>query len=498
MKKFGIYIAASALLTVGSCSKDLDQVPFSSATTATFYSQPSDFVDGVNAVYADLRSFPDRQLNLSETRSDNLYAVSDGGVRDWEGINSFHKTIAANPYVTEAWETNFNGIYRANIVLEQLAENGDVIPDASLKARLEGEARFLRAFFYFDLIRWFGDVPIADKAVTANEALDLPRSPVAEVYQLVISDLQFAAANLPVSYTASNAGRATSNAAKAYLALVYMTRSGPAYGINGPGMGLNEWNEALALINEVIATNKFSFLPTYAEIFNYDNEHNAEVIFNVEYITGASPVLGGTFPWVLVPDDWFKSVGQQVQGGLTIRPVSQDLLTSYEAGDIRKDFSITEGYTNNGVTNTNPFFTKFVDLSHVPANRVDWPINFIAMRYTDLLMMKAECILNGASGTQGEVDDIVNMVRNRAGLGSLSNVTKDQLFEERRHEFAAEGLRWHDLVRSGMVETTITNWIAAEDAQNAIQPFTANYIIYPVPQSQLDVKSGLYTQNPGY
>ena len=138
-----------------SCQKKLDQTPISSATTVTFYTQPSDFIVGANAIYNALRGYPDRQLNLSETRSDNLYAVSDGGVRDWEGINSFHKTISSNPYVTEAWTANFNGIYKANVLLEQLAKNGTVITDAALRTRLEAEAKFLRAFFYFDLVKYF-------------------------------------------------------------------------------------------------------------------------------------------------------------------------------------------------------------------------------------------------------------------------------------------------------------------------------------------------------
>lgn len=483
-----------------SCQKKLDQTPISSATTVTFYTQPSDFIVGANAIYNALRGYPDRQLNLSETRSDNLYAVSDGGVRDWEGINSFHKTISSNPYVTEAWTANFNGIYKANVLLEQLAKNGTVITDAALRTRLEAEAKFLRAFFYFDLVRWFGKVPIIDHPVTAAEALAIGRSPVNEVYNLILSDLQFAGANLPDSYSAAtDKGRATKYAAKAIQALVHMTRSGPAYGIEGPGLGLNEWDKALTLLNEIIASNKFSFLPSYASIFSFTNENNAEVIFDVEYVTGLSPVVGATFPWALVPDTWFQSNGKAVQGGLTIRPVSNDLLNAYAAGDTRKAFTIQSGYIYNGVAESRSFIKKYVDLTKVPSNRVDWPINFIVMRYTDVLMLKAECILHGAPGTQGEVDAIVNQVRTRAGITTpLSGVTLPQLFAERRKEFAGEGSRWHDLVRSGLIETIIPAWITAEDTQHQMLPFNKNYIIYPIPQSELDIKSGLYVQNQGY
>jgi hypothetical protein len=499
MKNTAFYIIA-LLAVLASCTGDLNQVPISSATTSTFYSQTNDFLQASNAIYSDLRGYPDRQLNLSETRSDNLYAVSDGGVRDWEGINSFQKSIAGNVYVSEAWSTNFNGIYRANVLLDQLQKNGKLITDVSLRTRLEAEAKFLRAFFYFDLVRFFGKVPIIDHPVTANEALSIPRSPVKDVYTLILSDLTFAATNLPETYAAADKGRATKYAAKAALALVYMTRSGPTYDIEGPGLGLNEWSQALTVLNEIIASGKYSFVTPFTNIFSFTNENNAEVIFDIQYANGLTPVVGSTFPWVLVPDTWFQSNGKATQGGLTIRPVSVDLLNAYAAADTRKAFTIQSGYTYNGVAETRSFVKKYVDLTKVPTNnRLDWPINFIVYRYTDILMLKAECILRGATGgTQADVDAIVNQVRVRAGLPAITNVTLSQLLQERRKEFVGEGSRWHDLVRSGQIEAIITAWIAAEDTQKQMQPFQKNYIIYPVPQAELDTKPGLYTQNAGY
>jgi len=498
MKKIFYFILFAAAL-FSSCSKELDLQPISSATTETFYKSTNDFISGVNAVYNDLKAYPDRLLNLSETRSDNLYAVSDGGVRDWEGINSFHKTIAANPYVSEAWLSNFNGIYRANVLLDKLTTGGSVITDATLRKRLEAETKFLRAFYYFDLVRTFGKVPVITTPISVADALTIPRSPVADVYTQIISDLQFAVTNLPETYATADKGRATKFAAQGILALVYMTRSGPTYSIEGPGIDSKEWNQALTLLNSIIASGKFSMLAKYSDIFSYTNENNAEVLFDVQYITGSSPVLGSTFPWVLVPDTWFQSLGKAVQGGLTIRPVSKLLVSSFETGDTRKDFSIVQTYTYNGTVEDRPFFRKYVDLTKVPSNRLDWPINFIVLRYTDILMLKAECILNGATGTQADVDAIVNSVRKRAGLTTtVSNVTKAQLMTERQKEFMAEGTRWHDLIRSGLVESTMTTWISAIDVQKQMQPFQTNYIIYPVPQSEIDVKNGLYTQNAGY
>jgi len=509
MKRLLPLLILGTLLS-SSCKKDLNLQPISNNTTDTYFTTPNDFLQATNAIYNSLHNYPDRLLNLSETRSDNLYAVSQGGVRDWEGINDFFSTLVSNPYLEEAWATNFNGISRANTLLDQLTKNGTVVPDITLRNRYQAEAKFLRAFYYFDLVRWYGKVPVIDHPVLASEALRIPRSAVADVYKLIISDMQFAVANLPMAsaYAATDKGRASTYSAKALLALVYMTRSGPAYGIEGPGLGLNEWDLAEAQLNDVINSGQYSLITNtgtattaYGSIFSYTNENNKEVVFDVEYSSGSVPVIGATFPWVLVPDAYFLSIGKPIQGGLEIRPVSNNLQSSYEAGDVRKTFSIQPGYTGTGgVVESQSFFKKYMDISKIPASRTDWPINFIVSRYTDILLLKAECVLHGAAGSQAaDVDNVVNTIRIRAGLtGNQVNVTLPQLMEERRKEFAAEGTRWHDLVRSGLVSTVMPAWIAVDDVKKLIQPFMANYIIYPVPQSQLDVKPGLYTQNPGY
>ena len=129
-----------------------------------------------------------------------------------------------------------------------------MIPDPTLKTRLQAEAKFLRAFFYFDLVRLFGKVPIVDHTLTPAEAASIQRNPVADVYSFIISDLQFAITNLPDVYAAADKGRATKYAAKAILALVYMTRSAPTYGIEGPGLGVNEWSQAVRQSERLLST----------------------------------------------------------------------------------------------------------------------------------------------------------------------------------------------------------------------------------------------------
>ena len=519
MKKIS-FILIIVVGILSSCEKDLNQVPISTATTQTFYQQPSDFIQAVNATYNSLRGYPDRALFLSEVRSDNIYPTNDVG-RDPDPINNFAVGIAPNVYVEEAWSANFSGIFRANTVLEQIEKNGTYVGSVPLANRLTAEARFLRAFFYFDLVKYFGKVPLIDHPVTALEATTIQRSAVGDIYAFIIADLQFAIANLPANfsgtfpaYTASDVGRATKYAAEALLAKVYMTRSGPNYGIEGPGMGLNEWANALTLLQDIITNGGFVFnannyvFPVPATgIFSYSNQSpttNKEAIFDIMYLTGQNPVLGATFPWQLVPQAYFNALptGNPTLGGALGTPsVSNNLLAAYASNDTRKTpFFHTTAYNNLGTIDNHAFFRKYLDTTKIPTTtRFDWGINFIAIRYTDILMLKAECILHGAPGDQTDVDAIVNQVRARSGQPAISNVTLAQLFDERRREFAGEGLRWFDLQRSGNLITIMNAWIAVEDAAvHKMNQVTANAIIYPIPQSQLDAAPGLYSQNPGY
>jgi hypothetical protein len=513
MKKLFIIFTIAFGLLITSCNKDLNQVPISQGTTVTFYQSSSDFIQSVNAIYSNLRGYPDRLLNLSEIRSDNIYGVSDLGVRDWDPINSFQKAITGNTYIEEAWNTDFNGIFRANTVLEQIIKNGSYISPASLTPRLEAESRFLRAFYYFDLVKYFGKVPVIDHTVLAAEANTIPGSPVADVYNLIISDLQFAISKLPASYTGVDVGRATKYAAEGLLAQVYMTRSGPTYGVEGPGLGLSEWNLALPLLQDIISSGLFVFNPNFANIFSYSNQSptptgNKEAVFDVMYFTGASgtsSLYGATYPWGLAPNSYFKSINDsKSNGSLELIPVSNDLLSKYAVGDVRKALTVhTTSFNNAGSIETRPFFQKYLDYTKIPStSRFDWGINFIAIRYTDILLLKAECVLQGAPGSQStDIDAVVNQVRTRAGIGTvpLAGVTLAQLFDERRREFADEGNRWFDLQRSGNLITTMNSWITVEDAiRNQMKQVIEGYVVYPVPQSQLDAKPGLYSQNTGY
>ena len=462
MKKIQLTILLICVLAWGACEDDLNQKPISSSTTANFYRDANDFEQAVNGVYNALRGYPNRAFYLSENRSDNTYGVGSAGVRDWEPINNFYNTISSNPFLNAAWVDNYLGIFRANSVLEFL--NATKVPDAATRAQFEGESRFLRAFFYFDLVRLFGKVPLVDHVVTPIEVLDIKRTAVAEVYDLIISDLETAITLLPDSYGAADKGRITSHAARGILALVYLTRSGPTYGIEGPGMETNEYSKALMLLDQIIASGQYGFLTDYASIFAYNNENNAEVIFDIQFEKGQLGI-GASYPGDFGPQNYFASIGLPFPIGLEILPTSNDLLNLYSTDDVRKAFTHQLGYTTaTGAFEPRAFERKWLEDDGYGGDRFDWPINFIILRYTDVLMMKAECILQGATGSQQEVDDIVNDVRTRAGeVTIVSNVTLDMLLEERRKEFAGECSRWHDLVRTGKAITTMTAFDAIED-----------------------------------
>lgn len=499
MKKNIIILLAIFIVGLTACEDELNQVPISAISSNGFFTDETGFEQAINGVYASLSSYPERQFHLSDVRSDNIYGVGSMGVRAHEPVNNFALTLATNEYMKETWNTNFEGIMRANMVLDNLTE--ELVADATKRNQFEGEAKFLRALFYFDLVKYFGPIPVIDHLVTPSEALEIGRNPVSEVYDLIINDLQDAAQLLPTSFSGENIGRATSYAAKGILARVYLTRSGPVLHTDGPCMGTNEYTQALNLLNDVIG-GSFDMLDDYAATFDLLNENNSDIVFDIQYTSGGVGV-GAAYPGELAGSGFWKAAGYPYAIGLETKDVSYDLINSYGTEDLRLQFNVQIGYTDpsNGEYVEDPVCTKFsrTDPSTWGGDRFDFGINFPILRYTDVLLMKAECILQGASGTQAEVDQIINDVRTRIGLEPISGVTLNDLLEERRKEFLGEGLRWHDLVRTGKVLDVMNTWIPVEDVADQMRKsISADHIIYPIPLEQMDVKEGLYTQNKGY
>lgn len=497
MKRKYSIIYALLLFSLLSCEDQLDQAPISELGSNNFYRNEADFEQAVTGIYAAMKSFPERQFYLAEVRSDNLYGTTGIGVREYEQINNFATTIETNTIVRAAWQQNFTGVMHANTVLDKM--NSTVVPNQQIREQFEGEAKFLRAFYYLNLVRWFGQLPIYTTFITPAEALDIPRSPVQDVYDVIISDLADAIKLLPSTYDSKDQGRATSWAAKALLAKVYLTMSGPTYGIDGPGLEANKYGEALSLLNDVINNGPFGWVEEYDQIFAYNNENNLDIVFDIQYMSGGLGA-GALYPGLMIPEAYGRAVGLPfAPGGLEFIEVTQSLMESWMAEDVREEIVVQPGYTDTeGNEDVRPFYDKFLDLEKPGVDRFDWPINFPVIRFTDVLLMKAEAILQESGGSQ-QVDAIVNMVRERAGLQSVSDVNLEMLVEERRREFAAEGLRWHDLVRTGLVLDVMNAWLPTEDSfERMPEKIIPEWIIYPIPYDQLIVKEGLYTQNDGY
>ncbi|RYY21303.1 MAG: RagB/SusD family nutrient uptake outer membrane protein [Cytophagaceae bacterium] len=496
MKRLLFSLATACTLGLGSCQKDLDQAPISNGSTLTFYQTATDFSQAMTAVYSNLRGYPDRTLFMSEIRSDNFYAVSSLGVRDWDGINNFVSTLSINPYISDTWASDYSTIFRANTMLDQLAGAGAIT--GALRPRYEGEAKFIRAMMYFDLVRYFGKVPLVDHVLSPQATAQMQRTDVAKVYELIISDLQTAIANLPATYAATDVGRATKGAAQTLLAQVYLTRSGPTYGINGPGLGLNEYALANTLLDQVIASKAYSLQGTYPRVFAFSNENNSEVIFDIQYI--ANGTLGGSYNATLATNQYLPYLGLAfASNAVENKPVSADVISTYATADARLTFNVLPSFTYQSIAYSTPLLKKYIDVASRGTSYSDWGLNFIVLRYADVLTMKAECILHGVGGTTADALALTNQLRTRASVPALTSLTINDLLAERRREFLGEGLRWHDLVREGVVLDVMNAWVLKEDvALKITRPIGANMIIYPVPQIELASAPGVYTQNPGY
>ena len=510
MKKH-IYIIANllAVFALASCESELNQIPLSQETTENFYSTQNDFIQARNATYsyafhgANEYGYPNRILNLSEVRSDNFYATTQAS-RDWEGINNFFTSLSTNPLIKEAYVTNYNAIYKANQLLEKLESNGNVITSETERTYMKAEASFLRAFCYFDLIRWFGKVPLIKNTLSPQEVAKIERTPIAEIYDLILSDLLFAVDNLPPSYDAANYGRVTKYGAKGLLAQVYMTRSSPNYGIDGAMLGLNEWDKAYQQLNDIKISNQFVFATDYASIFKTEGNTNKENVLVIPYTQNTGNGVGGNFEIELGHEPYFASLNLSQQGSLEYKPISTSFLEMFDVNDTRKTVTLAETYTvttgtYTGTYTANPVVKKYIDASRYGNGRTDWGVDFIVIRYTDVLMLMAECTLHGGGGTQADVDDIVNDIRERGGLArDAVNVDLDRLFDERRMEFFGEGTRWFDLIRSGNAVTTMNAWKTLEDASGNLGTIDNNSLLYPIPLQEFLTAPDLYDQNPGY
>lgn len=484
MKTFVVkyILVLSFLVFFSSCENFLDEVPQTSRSTENFFKTAADFNNAVIGAYANFKNpglygnggTNASMLWLTEVISDNS---THGATKAVSNLSQFEldefNISLSNTVTTSAWTGNYIGIGRVNTILDKLPGASF---DEALKTRYEGEARFLRAYFYFNLVRLFGDVQLIENGIdNPYGANNIERTDASVVYDLIINDLTIAENSLPATIPAVEAGRASAWAAKALLGKVYLTR--------------NQAGLAAAKLNEVITSGQFNLSTEYAATFNPATSYasNKDVILAVQYKTGlvgqGSALWSELIPWG-VPGTLFGTTGS---GGGFMQPTA-DMESAYEPGDLRKDASIQTTYqTANGAKVNVRHVVKYKQLGPQSGDAdSDLPL----LRYADVLLMQAEAL--NAQGQTTAAEPFLNQVRARAGLAAKTGLSQADfalaLEQERRVEFAFEGHRWFDLVRTGRyVEVMTAKGYPVKDFHR----------FFPIPQRETDL-NGQLTQNDGY
>lgn len=472
-------IAFVGFLLFPSCANDfLDLAPISQTNNVNFYRNQQDMLNAVNAAYAALRvngEYNQAMYAVGEVASDNTEILDAQSGIDITQIDDF-TTLTNNSILSAMWNAHYKGIAACNAVIDRI---GAVDMDETLKARYIAETKFLRGLQYFNMVRTFGDIPLVTKEIiNVQEGYDYTRKPVDEVYTQIIADLEEAASNLPLSHDNADVGRATAGAAAGLLAKVYLTRG--------------NWSEAAAKADAVIQSGRYRLLDDYAEVFAISNKNNEESIFEVQYKAGGFGT-GSPFNNAFAPRG-SGSIVSTIGAGSGQNQPTADISEAYEAGDLRKDISLAEGYMNGGEFVPVRYIKKFLDpnlFASGDANN-NWPV----LRYADVLLMRAEALNELGYEPDGEAFDLLNAVRDRANLSpkGSTDVPDQQAFrlaieQERRVELAFENHRWFDLLRTGRALEVLQ-----QKGEN-IQPFR---LVFPIPQTQIDINPRILTQNEGY
>nr|WP_295924163.1 RagB/SusD family nutrient uptake outer membrane protein [uncultured Dyadobacter sp.] len=480
----GLMLAVS-LPTLYSCENHfLDENPQDFLSPVNFYQSEADANAAVIATYANLRgTYNQNMYFLADLPSDQTNPGTGSNI-DRTNIDNF-QFEPTNTITTAVWNESYSTINRANAVIERVP---GITMDTGRKNAIIGEARFLRALSYFHLVRLFGGVPLRVQETTSLTGLDIARSPVEEVYALIIADLKEAEASLPDQQTGANLGRASKGAASTLLAYVYLTKK--------------DWTNAAAKSQEVIdkaATYGYSLFENAADIWKIQNENKQEHIFMCQYQSGPEG-LGSQY------NHFFTSRQANAilvgGSGYAIHLVEDAFWKSFTAGDTRRDASILSSFTDpktqKVVTYPSTLLSelsifKYYDPASFARNNNN--NNYPILRFADVLLIYAEA-LNEAGGPSEQAYESINKIRRRAKLAELKTGLTQQQFrdavlQERSWEFCFESKRFFDLIRT---KTLIPVMKAAGK-----NPLPRN-LLYPIPQREIDVNNEIEQadQNPGY
>lgn len=492
MKKI-LYILTLYFLT--ACSDDfLEIYPESTLSEGNFYQSEAEFILLANGCYVPMRDYEKvEHWVMAELPSDNAsfqYNTATGEAS--KGVIDQFILASNNVAYANFWNLSYNGITRCNKLLAEIDRPGVSWSKESYKARSTGEALFLRALYYFNLVRQFGGVPMVLTPITAQEATDIKRSSEEEVYASIISDLNEAVTQFSNASDVAEDGRASIGAAQALLGKVYLTA--------------RRYPEAEQALQKVIESGKYALLTNYANLFNPAAKDFKETIFAIQYSEN-SVELANRFIFWFAPWTSGGTVTNRpnisLVGGGWNQP-TEDLINAFEPGDLRKDVSIKywTGRDWDAVVRPIPYCGKYQAPQTATDDRTG--DNLPVLRYSDVLLMYAEAL--NEQGRTGEAMGYVQQVRNRAGLteplAGYDQISLQNLIaKERQVEFCFENQRWYDLKRTGKAIEVMAAHGAREKAKKSFL-YAASYemvpfkLLVPIPQEQILINQ--LEQNPGY
>ncbi|MCK9399208.1 MAG: RagB/SusD family nutrient uptake outer membrane protein [Bacteroidales bacterium] len=518
MKKYILYplsVIVLVMLAVGCSEEFLDRQPLDREVSTNFYQTEDDAMMALTAVYDALGwdQMPGVSwapfCTVSDILSDDSYAggsdPNDG--MDENELNTYN-IPTTNLLVKATWMKNYVGIYRANLLMEKMDQ---ITMSDDKKARMIAECKFLRAYFHFELVRFFENIPLLTATIKGPSEYNQDQETPKEVYDQIALDLVEAAAVLPTSIPAAEAGRVSKWSAESLLGRVYLFYNG-VYGAElQAGELVVDKANALEFLEDVITNSGHDLFADYSTNFKLAGEFGIESVFEISH--------GDTPPWW----DWYYVVGgegnlaAQMQGprvalssdwnrGWSFGTVSQKLIDDM-GDDPRRVFTVVkqeelDGTLTEGYQHTGYFSKKYSsDAEHWGADgqfELNRTCNFRVIRLSDVLLMAAEL---GSPNAQGHLD----RVRARVGLGSIP-ATLDNILKERRLELSLEGIRYFDVIRRGMAyanqEFTVIGLRGPK--------YTDDQVVYdvtfnsatkgflPIPQTEIDLAGGVFRQNDGY
>lgn len=501
MKKNILFILSLAICwTQFSCNKDfLSKTDPTRVGANDFYKNETEIGQAVNGVYGQLQGIINGQWLYNELPSDNTtidFNPGDRGQAPSIEAFEFWTVNSGTGNINDLYVNYYNALYNINNTLAKL-EKATTIAD-SVKGKFEGQLKFIRGYYYFELTQYFGDVIlITEPLEVPSKAWDYQRVPQAQVYTQIETDLKDAVAVLPVRYSNGDIGRVTKGAALALLGKVYLTEK--------------KYPDATTTLQQVLPLG-YSLIPKYEDVFDPQKKNGPESIFEIQYQGGNDLGEWSSFIYTFAPRLSKGAVTgwpQSNPGGWNIP--TNDMIASYETGDLRKNASIGLDFKSPITGDVVPYIKKY-DHPHAIYGRTDddWPV----LRYSDVLLMLAEAI-NETTGPTSDAFGYLNQVRQRAGLPDVSGLDKEafrvKVLHERRVELAFENWRWFDLKRT-QTPDQLTQFLNAYGAIEKAAPtvtrqgipyssgdyqFQAYEVLYPIPSNEILVNAKL-TQNQGY